>query len=284
MDPRSPNPSDAVSAVSRLLASAGGSADAAAVQAAVVAEAARFFGVPAVLLLELEDADRRVRAVAGVGAEPKPHELHDVSGLPSLAELVASRAPRLAVTAEAALTITRALASGAPAEEGQLVALDGNVLLLIGTPPPPGCLDGPASLGAVFVQAASAALDRVRTAAVHAEHRTRQTALTRAAKTLNESLDLETLLGHICQESMLLLDADNAAIYHGTVAEGFRVGGVAGLPPEFVGWPLQPGTGLAGQVIEHARPLLTNDYPSLVSPPSDSPFRRVRSALAVPFG
>jgi hypothetical protein len=46
LDPKDCSPSDAVLAVSRLLAPAGGSLDAAEVRAAVVAEAARFFGVP----------------------------------------------------------------------------------------------------------------------------------------------------------------------------------------------------------------------------------------------
>ena len=53
MDPKDCSPSDAVLAVSRLLAPAGGSPDAADVRCAVVAEAARFFGVPSALLLEL---------------------------------------------------------------------------------------------------------------------------------------------------------------------------------------------------------------------------------------
>ena len=105
----------------------------------------------------------------------------------------------------------------------------------------------------MFVHAATAALSTRRTAQVHQVTMTRQLALTRAAKTLNESLELEPLLGRICAEATGLLDADNAAVYHGTPATGFVVGGVAGLPPEFVGWPLEQGTGL-GRALRLPRP------------------------------
>src|SRR5918994_4854060 len=149
---------------------------------------------------------------------------------------------------------------------------------------PCACFDADEQLGEVFVNAAAAALGSRRQAETHEARMARQLALTRAAKTLNESLELEPLLNRICEEAMGLLDADNAAVYHGTPADGFVVGGIAGLPPEFLGWPLQEGTGLAGQVVERGRPMLTNDYQSVATLPADSPFRRVRAALAVPFG
>src|SRR5947208_3547004 len=58
VDPKDCTPSDAVLAVSRLLAPAGGSPDPAAdVRSGVVEQAARFFGVPSVLLLELAESD-----------------------------------------------------------------------------------------------------------------------------------------------------------------------------------------------------------------------------------
>ena len=125
---------------------------------------------------------------------------------------------------------------------------------------PCACFGDDDQLGEVFVNAAAAALGSRRTAQVHDANLTRQLALTRAAKTLNESLDLEPLLGRICAEATGLLDADNAAVYHGTPATGFVVGGVAGLAPEFVGWPLEPGTGLAGQVVQRGQAALTNEY------------------------
>ena len=283
MDPSDCTPSDAVLAISRLLTPAGGSGDPQPVREAVVTEAARFFGVPAVLLLELSESDRRVRVVASAGAGDTSGELHEIAALPALEELVAARSARAPLDDAQAAELVGRLAPGAPGGSGQLIVVGADVLVLAGAKPC-ACFGGDEPLGEVFVKAAAAALNTRRAAERHELSMTRQLALTRAAKTLNESLDLEPLLGRICEEAMGLLDADNAAVYHGTPGQGFAIGGVAGLPPEFVGWPLDPGTGLAGQVIERGRPMLTNDYPSVATLTADSPFKRVRSALAVPFG
>ena len=285
MDPNTCSPSDAVRAVSRLLAPAGGGADPASVRAAVVGEAASFFGVPHALLLALEDSDRRARVLASTleNGAALQDDVHEVRSLPALEELVAGRLPRLSLTTDDAAALTRVLAPAAPAGAGQLVAVGADILLLTGAEPR-ACFGGAEALGEVFVNAAAASLGTVRTKAAHEAHMARQLALTRAAKTLNESLDLETLLGRICEEAIGLLDADNAAVYRGTRAGGFVVGGVAGLPPEFVGVPLEPGTGLAGQVIERERPMLTNDYQQTTPVPPGSPFGRVRASLGAPFG
>jgi diguanylate cyclase (GGDEF)-like protein len=278
------SPSDAVVAVSRVLSAAEGAAGPAAVRDSVVAEAADFFGVPRALLLALEDSDRRARVVADSEAGGSVQDdLHDVRALPALAELVAGRLQRLALTPDDARALTETLTPDAPATAGHLVAVGADVLLLT-CAAPCACFGGDEALGEVFVKAAAAALSAVRTVATHEAHMARQLALTRAAKTLNESLDLETLLGRICEEAIGLLGADCASVYRGTPAAGFLVGGVAGLPPEFVGLPLEPGTGLAGQVVAKERPLLTNDYQQTTIVPPGSPFSRVRSALGVPFG
>ena len=283
MDPKDCSPSDAVLAVSRLLAPAGGSPDPVDVRSAVTQEAARFFGVPSALLLELAEADRRIKVAASAGAGEPDRDPHNIAALPALEDFVASRAPRQALDQHATDALIGALAPEAQSGAGQLIAVGADVLLLAGARPC-ACFDEDDQLGEVFVNAAAAALDRHRTAVAHEARMARQLALTRAAKTLNESLDLEPLLNRICEEATGLLDADNAAVYHGTPATGFVVGGVAGLPPEFVGWPLEQGTGLAGQVVERGRPMLTNDYQAVATLPADSPFRRVNSALAVPFG
>jgi len=205
---------------------------------------------------------------------------HDARALPALGEMVAGRLAHLALSPEECGVLTAALAPGAPAGAGQLVAVGADVLLLAGA----RARAGDEALGEVFVNTAAAALGAVRAVADHEAHTARQLALTRAAKTLNESLDLETLLGRICEEAIGLLDADHAAAFRGTHASGFVVGGVAGLPPEFVGVPLEPGTGLAGQVVEHERPMLTNDYQQTTVVPPGSPFGRVQASLGVPFG
>jgi diguanylate cyclase (GGDEF)-like protein len=284
MDPKDCSPSAAVLAVSRLLAPAGGSPDPAAdVRSAVAVEAARFFGVPSALLLELAEADRRVRVAAATGAGAPDGELCNLAALPVLEDFVAVRAAQRSLDADETRALTDTLAPGAPRGAGQLIAVGPDILLLAGARPC-ACFETDEQLGEVFVNAAAAALERRRTAVTHEARMTRQLALTRAAKVLNESLELEPLLNRICGEAMGLLDADNAAVYHGTPATGLIVGGIAGLPPEFLGWPLQPGTGLAGQVVEKGRPMLTNDYQSVATLPADSPFKRVLAALAVPFG
>ena len=284
MDRSGRHPFDAVVALSRLLTPAGGSADAAAVKTAVLECALDFFGVPAALLLRLEDSDRRVRVLAAAGTPAPPDHPHEVADVPAVAEVVGGRRlARLALTFDQADALAAKLAPEARPEAGELIAVGGDVVALLRTPTTREAAPGD-PLRELFVNTAAAALARIRTSAVHAATMGRQLALTRAAKALTESLDLGTLLGRICEEASALLDADNAAVYHGTAEDGFKVGGVAGLPPEFVGWPLAPGTGLAGQVVERERPMLTNDYESVVALPPDSPFKRVKSALAVPFG
>ena len=283
MEPKDCSPSDAVLAVSRLLAPAGGPRDPGDVREGVVSEAARFFGVPTALLLELSEADRVARVVASTGAGETTAGAHEVAGLPALEDFVASRARRAGLDREQAAAFTAELAPGAAVGSGQLIAVGDDVLVLTGARPC-ACFGSDDQLGEVFVNAAAAALGSRRTAQVHDATLTRQLALTRAAKTLNESLELEPLLGRICAEATGLLDADNAAVYHGTPATGFVVGGVAGLAPEFVGWRLEPGTGLAGQVVQRGQAALTNEYRADTVLPADSPFKRVKSALAVPFG
>ncbi len=273
MDPHRRSPPDAILAVSRLLAPAGGSADPAAVRTSVTEEALQFFEARVVVLVALEDSERRARAVAHAGAGAPTGEPHDVSTLPSLAEMVAARPLRIAADPETA----NALAGDgdAPAE---LLSVGTDVLLLVGARAATEPVDE------LFAAAAASALGAARTAMAHEAHMKRQLALTRAAKTLNESLDLATVLGRICQEAVGLIGADNAAVYHGSIGTGFYVGGVAGLPPEYVGSPLEPGVGLAGQVIRHGRPMLTDDYPEATVLPAGSPLSKVRAAVSVPFG
>jgi diguanylate cyclase (GGDEF)-like protein len=136
-----------------------------------------------------------------------------------------------------------------------------------------------AELAGAFAEAAGAALGHGRAA----DEQARQAALTRAAKALHESLDLETLLTRICRESLAILDADLAVVYRGTPEDGLHVAATAGAPPEMVGIRLEPGVGLAGKVLQTGRPMLTNDYQSIAALPDGSPFERYHASLAIPF-
>ena len=143
--------------------------------------------------------------------------------------------------------------------------------------------DPQVELATAFGAAAGAALGHGRAADEQARQVERQAALTRAAKSLHESLDLETLLTRICREALSILDADLAVVYRGTPDEGLHVAATAGAPPEMVGIRLEPGIGLAGKVLQSGKPMLTNDYLSIAALPSGSPFERYHASLAIPF-
>ncbi len=111
----------------------------------------------------------------------------------------------------------------------------------------------------------------------------RQRALTRAAQSLNASLDLDVVLERISREAVAILAADIGGIYRGTASEGATLVTAHGLPPEVIGYRFPPGAGLCGQVLHSAKTVFTNDYPAEVEPPPSSPFGRVKAAVAVPM-
>ncbi len=102
----------------------------------------------------------------------------------------------------------------------------------------------------VFAAAASASLAQTRLAEEHAAQIAQQAALARAAKTLNESLDLNRVLVRICHEAAGILDGDNAVVYRGDGGDGVVVEATYGMPPEAIGYRMAAGLGLAGKVAE----------------------------------
>jgi diguanylate cyclase (GGDEF)-like protein len=160
-----------------------------------------------------------------------------------------------------------------------IVPLSDEALLLGGS----GFSPAQVELASAFGAAAGAALGHGRAADEQARQVERLAALTRAAKSLHESLDLETLLTRICREALAILDADLAVVYRGTPEEGLHVAATAGAPPEMVGIRLEPGIGLAGKVLQSGKPMFTNDYLNIAGLPSGSPFERYHASLAIPF-
>ena len=138
-------------------------------------------------------------------------------------------------------------------------------------------------LAGAFASAAAAALAQLQLGADQARSLERQSALTRAAKTLNESLDLPVVLARICHEAATILGADIATAYRGDSDEGLTVAATWGLPPETVGRQLDVGAGLSGRVVETGHAMLTNDYQRIAKPAPDSPFARVRTCMAAPM-
>jgi diguanylate cyclase (GGDEF)-like protein len=134
-----------------------------------------------------------------------------------------------------------------------------------------------------YAVVAAAGLAQLRLAADDDAQIARQAALARAARTLNESLDLNRVLVRICEEAAGILDADYANVFLGTAAEGLRVEATFGLPPGVIGARVEAGEGLVGKVVQAGEPMLTNDYQSLARQGRPPELSRVRSSLAVPM-
>ncbi len=164
-----------------------------------------------------------------------------------------------------------------------------------------------------FVDVARATLEHARASGERARELARQAALTRAARTLNESLDLPRVLTQICREAAGILEADTAAVF--CVARGARelagadeaaaeaaptthtdraaqpvnttaktlvLEAAHGLPPEAIGLELGYGVGAAGKVAATGRPFVTEAYERDPGAPHEL-FARLRAGLCVPM-
>jgi diguanylate cyclase (GGDEF)-like protein len=124
-------------------------------------------------------------------------------------------------------------------------------------------------------------------ARLESEHRRiaqaeRDAALARAAHALNVSLELQAVLDTLAREADLavggavagvyLLDPDGAAL----ATAGHNV------PDEWFGYQLEPGEGIAGQVLAQGRPITTADYQS-TSTRLTQVLPGVRSGVGVPM-
>jgi diguanylate cyclase (GGDEF)-like protein len=227
-----------------------------ALQAAVAREAHALLGVAAAVV-DLRD---HAVLVADGDAEPRRESLPRGSWEQTSGRV---RAPELSAL----------FASGH--DEPLVLGLPQHLLVLAG--------DVDAELADAFAGAAATALARHGAAEAQARESARQAALTRAVKTLNESLDLSTLLGRICQEATVVIEADSAAIYSGSLEEGLTVRAAYGLPPEVLDWEMPEGGGLAGKVLLEDAPLLAEDYAAVAELPADSPFASIRSSVAAPI-
>ncbi len=249
----SSSPSAALRAAARLLALAAEPPDGGrALQAAVAQEARSLLGVAAALV-DLRDR-ARATAVLAAGGEPRRERVPPDRIEEAVSALFACEPQALLV-----------------------LALPEYLLVLAGA----GQVD--TDLADAFAAAAAAALARLGAAEAQARESARQAALTRAAKTLNESLDLSSLLGRICQEATVVIEADSAAIYSGSLDEGLTVRAAYGLPPEVLDWEMPEGGGLAGKVLRRDAPMLAEDYQAVAGLPPDSPYASIRSGVAAPI-
>ncbi len=288
VDPSSPATDGAVCAllaVSRLLAVAtdGGADD---IHASLVREARECFDAEGVVLVGQEPG-RRLRVLHGDAPPELLGEEIALDDHPVLAELLDRRVRLLRADAERARRLAPLIGGEPPVSALVLLlrasdGLDGLLILHGVHPTSISAVD--AEIATAFADAGAAALRRMSAVAEHERQADQQRALTRAAKSLNESLDLETVLSRLCQEAAKVLGADVAAVYLGDGGADMVLSTAHGLPPEAAGWRMPVGTGLAGKVMLRGRAMLTNDYQRIAGLPEDSPLPADhRSAMAAPM-
>ena len=281
----------AILAVSRLLSLAVEHGAAGGVPEALVREARELFGVRYAVLIEVGAREQTASVLASepAGVAPPERRVRGLEHLPGIAELIVRRLRILTLDEERG---QRALEDVGctlepPARSTLLLPLRraGDVahVLVLADDAPRDWGGEAGETASAFAAASAAALAQLHLADDHARSLARNQALTRAAKTLNESLDLPVLLGRISHEAVTILNADVAAVYRGDASEGLTVAATWGFPPETVGYRLDRGQGLAGKVLATGKPMLTNDYQRMAAPAADSPFARVQTAMAVPM-
>ncbi len=279
--------SDAINAVSRVLAAALDAPGPDSVRQALVREARTLFGVSGAGLLTLPPGATFAQVVAGAPPGGQHPQRIALEASPALTELIERRLSHIRAGGQASESLARAFGWSVPIGVVLLVPLRSrdtidHVLALV---------DGGSRVfsdeevdtAAAFAAAASAALAQLSLSEEQARRAAEQSALARAAKTLNQSLDLTDTLDAICREATAILDADTAAVYRGDGTAGLTIEHAVGLPPEFLGTQFPPGEGLSGRVAQTGKALLTNDYRALAKPGPTSPFLQVESCVAVPM-
>ena len=281
---------EAMHAVSRLLGSAGLAEGPAAVAQTLVSEARRFFRVDRAILISLDgrEGTPEITAMDPARATETTSPSLSPGGLPALATLLSGADTALVVSGDEASALGREL--GAQHELGAALLLPlpsadnvPHVLILADAGERLRLDNQDLEVARAFASAAAASLVQLQLASESAAQTARQASLARAARTLNESLDLNRVLVRICEEAASILDADYANVFLGNAAGGLRFEATAGLPPELIGARVATGEGLVGQVIERDEPMLTNDYQALPRPVALPQFSEVRSSLAVPM-
>ena len=122
-------------------------------------------------------------------------------------------------------------------------------------------------------------LDAVHRRTARAAH---DRALVRAARALNQSLELHEVLRTLAHEAALALGADIAGVYLGNARDGGTATAGHNVAPEWHGIRLEPGEGAAGQALLTGSTYVTNDYRSDTTGSQPS-LRGFRTAVAVPM-
>jgi diguanylate cyclase (GGDEF)-like protein len=285
---RAATPSEAILAVSRLLGESAASGGPDAVGAVLVREACALFGAAGAALLAVDEAQVSVSVLAAHPGSAMGDERPTLAleTIPAARDLLEQRL----FVAEGSLDespLAAALAWPFPAPTTLFVRIRDrdrltHVLALARDRVKPFS-STEHELAAAFAAAAAGALAQVRLAEERARHTAQQAALARAAKALNESLDISHLLTTMCHEAQALIDADSAAIFLGDRRTGMVGEAIYELDTRVLGFRVPVRQGLIGRTAETGQPQLTNDYRGEFAPAPDSPFREIRSAIAVPL-
>jgi diguanylate cyclase (GGDEF)-like protein len=272
-------------AVSRLLASALDAAGPAIVQTALVREARQLFDVTSVFLLSVQPQEHLARVVSYDAVELPATTRVPIAGLPALADLRRAYSELQGSQLE---LLGRVLGMRTPPGFALAVPMRArdatdHVLVLADVDPSRALRGERAELAVAFAAAAASSLAQLRLVEEQAARTTQQSALARAAKTLNETLDVPAVLDAICREARAILSGDCAAAYIGERGEPLVIQAATGLAEEHVGRRMAAGEGLSGRVALADRAMLTNDYQRIAQPAPGSPFTTVQSCLAVPM-
>jgi GAF domain-containing protein len=117
----------------------------------------------------------------------------------------------------------------------------------------------------------------------HRAQQERDTALARAAKALNESLELDDVLETLAREADLAVGGDMAGVYVGDAQRGGVATAGHNTPPDWRGYVMRAGEGVAGQTLATGRPAISNAYQSDVLLPEQPDLRRLQTAVSVPM-
>ena len=139
------------------------------------------------------------------------------------------------------------------------------------------------ALAEALANCAAAALALHESEARHAAQHERDAALARAAKALNESLELDTVLETLAREADLAVGGDMAGVYVGDSRQGGVATAGHNTPPGWRGYRMKPGEGVGGQVLATGRPAISNAYQSDVQMPDQPDLRRIQTAVSVPM-
>ena len=120
--------------------------------------------------------------------------------------------------------------------------------------------------------------ERRRVAQAERDH-----ALARAAHALNVSLELQAVLDTLAREADLAVGGAMAGVYLLDVDGSALATAGHNCPDEWFGYRLAPGEGIAGQVLETGRPVMTSAYGDEMTLPGSVLQPGVQSGVGVPM-